>query len=67
VQAAIGGLDAEMQEAEVPTEVNIDQHDIGNQLAVVDYVEDIYTFYHKIEVSSGGRFGRFLDGSMLLM
>ncbi len=66
MQAACGGIDAEMQEAEMPVS-NIDQHDIGNQLAVVDYVEDIYTFYHKIEVSSGGRFGRFLDGSMLLM
>jgi cyclin B len=66
VQAACGGIDAEMQEAEMPVS-NIDQHDIGNQLAVVDYVEDIYTFYHKIEVSSGGRFGRFLDGSMLLI
>jgi cyclin B len=66
VQAACGGIDAEMQEAEMPVS-NIDEHDIGNQLAVVDYVEDIYTFYHKIEVSSGGRFGRFLDGSMLLM
>ncbi len=66
MQAACGGIDAEMQEAEMPVS-NIDEHDIGNQLAVVDYVEDIYTFYHKIEVSSGGRFGRFLDGSMLLM
>ncbi|KAH8975113.1 hypothetical protein BDL97_01G139500 [Sphagnum fallax] len=47
--AACGGIDAEMQEAEMPVS-NIDQHDIGNQLAVVDYVEDIYTFYHKIEV-----------------
>ncbi len=66
MQAACGGIDAEMQEAEVPVS-NIDQHDIGNQLAVVDYVEDIYTFYRKIEVSSGRRFGRFLDGSMILM
>jgi cyclin B len=66
VQAACGGIDAEMQEAEVPVS-SIDQHDIGNQLAVVDYVEDIYTFYRKIEVSSAGRFGRFLDGSVLLM
>jgi cyclin B len=66
VQAACGGIDAEMQEAEVPVS-NIDQHDIGNQLAVVDYVEDIYTFYRKTEVSSGGGFGRFLDGLMLLM
>ncbi|CAK9858325.1 unnamed protein product [Sphagnum jensenii] len=49
--AACGGIDAEMQEAEMPVS-NIDQHDIGNQLAVVDYVEDIYTFYHKIEVQS---------------
>ncbi len=66
MQAASGGIDAEMQEAEVPVS-NIDQHDIGNQLAVVDYVEDIYTFYRNTEVSSGGRFGRFLDGSMLLV
>ncbi|CAK9192727.1 unnamed protein product [Sphagnum troendelagicum] len=49
--AACGGIDAEMQEAEMPVS-NIDEHDIGNQLAVVDYVEDIYTFYHKIEVQS---------------
>ncbi|CAM6044825.1 unnamed protein product [Sphagnum compactum] len=49
--AACGGIDAEMQEAEVPVS-NIDQHDIGNQLAVVDYVEDIYTFYRKTEVES---------------
>jgi hypothetical protein len=49
--AACGGIDAEMQEAEVPVS-NIDQHDIGNQLAVVDYVEDIYTFYRNTEVQS---------------
>jgi len=49
--AACGGIDAEMQEAEVPVS-NIAQHDIGNQLAVVDYVKDIYTFYHKTEVQS---------------
>ncbi|KAH9575882.1 hypothetical protein CY35_01G134400 [Sphagnum magellanicum] len=44
-------LTARSAEAEVPVS-NIDQHDIGNQLAVVDYVEDIYTFYHKTEVQS---------------
>ncbi len=49
VQAACGRSDAETQEAAVS---DIDQHDIGNQLAVVDYVEDIYTFYRKTEVSS---------------
>jgi cyclin B len=51
VQAACGRSDAETQEAAVPV-YDIDQHDIGNQLAVVDYIEDIYTFYRKTEVSS---------------
>ncbi|KAG0567129.1 hypothetical protein KC19_7G112700 [Ceratodon purpureus] len=43
--------DAEMHEAEEPIP-NIDQHDEGNQLAVVDYIEDIYSFYRKSEVQS---------------
>ncbi|KAJ7565517.1 hypothetical protein O6H91_02G063700 [Diphasiastrum complanatum] len=38
--------------AEAEQSVNIDEADIGNQLAVVDYVEDIYSFYRKIEVQS---------------
>lgn len=38
-----------MEEAEEPLP-DIDAHDIGNQLAVVDYVEDIYAFYRKTEV-----------------
>ncbi len=63
MQAAIGGLDAEMQEAEVPTEVNIDQHDIANQLAVVDYIEDIYTFYRKTEVCSIVNMHCFFQGN----
>ena len=29
---------------------NIDADDVGNQLAVVDYIEDIYSFYRKTEV-----------------
>ena len=29
---------------------DIDAEDVGNQLAVVDFVEDIYTFYRKTEV-----------------
>jgi hypothetical protein len=49
VQAACSRSDAETQEAAVS---DIDQHDIGNQLAVVDYIEDIYTFYRKTEVQS---------------
>jgi hypothetical protein len=42
------GIDAEMQEQEVP-DFNIDRHDVGNQLAVIDYIEDIHTFYQKTE------------------
>ncbi len=49
MQAACSRSDAETQEAAVS---DIDQHDIGNQLAVVDYIEDICTFYRKTEVSS---------------
>lgn len=40
----------EMEEAEEPLP-NIDEDDFDNQLAVVDYVEDIYSFYRKTEVS----------------
>jgi hypothetical protein len=47
VQAACGRSDAETQEAAVPVS-DLDQHDIGNQLAVVDYIEDIYTFTAKL-------------------
>jgi hypothetical protein len=45
-QAASGGF-------KKPTEepiTDIDAKDVGNQLAVVDYVEDIYSFYRKTEV-----------------
>ncbi|XP_057818332.1 G2/mitotic-specific cyclin S13-7 isoform X2 [Cryptomeria japonica] len=47
-EAFCGGFDAEMAEAEdlLP---NIDIGDLDNQLAVVEYVEDIYKFYRKIE------------------
>ena len=34
---------------------NIDAEDVGNQLAVVDFVEDIYTFYRKTEVKKNRR------------
>nr|PNR48423.1 hypothetical protein PHYPA_012899 [Physcomitrium patens] len=44
-------FDADMHEAEEPVP-NIDEHDVGNQLAVVDYIEDIYSFYRKSEVQS---------------
>lgn len=32
--------------------VDIDASDRKNQLAVVDYVEDLYAYYRKMEVSS---------------
>jgi cyclin B len=34
-----------------PTTYNIDASDAHNELAVVDYVEDIYRFYKSTEVS----------------
>lgn len=51
-QAACGGFDAEMHEAEAEPVPNIDEHDTGNQLCVVEYIEDIYSFYRKTEVQS---------------
>jgi cyclin B len=51
MQAEDHGIDAEMQEQEV-LDFNIDWHDVGNQLAVIDYIEDIHTFYQNTEVSS---------------
>eukprot|EP00250_Pteridium_aquilinum_P019459 c24441_g2_i1 orf=50-1633(-) len=50
-EAACGGFEVEMEEAEEPLP-NIDAQDVGNQLAVVDYVEDIYSFYRKTEIQS---------------
>ncbi|KAI5071067.1 hypothetical protein GOP47_0013318 [Adiantum capillus-veneris] len=50
-EAACGGFEVEMEEAEEPLP-NIDIHDVGNQLAVLDYVEDIYSFYRKAEIQS---------------
>ena len=46
IQAVCGGFMQKKQE-ELP---NIDADDVGNQLAVVDYIEDIYSFYRKTEV-----------------
>lgn len=31
---------------------DIDKLDVNNELAVVDYVEDIYTFYRTAEVTA---------------
>ena len=41
-----------MHEAEAEPVPNIDEHDTGNQLCVVEYIEDIYSFYRKTEVQS---------------
>ena len=46
-QAASGGF--KKKQVEEPR-TNIDAADIDDQLAVVDYVEDIYSFYRKTEV-----------------
>ena len=62
--AAKGGLlgscavsnEVEMQEADqldfLPKSPNIDEQDIGNPLAAVDYIEDIHDFYRKSEVGT---------------
>jgi len=52
MQAACGVFDAEMHEAQPEPVPNIDEHDTGNQLCVVEYIEDIYSFYRKTEVHS---------------
>jgi hypothetical protein len=39
-----------MPEAEEDPLPNIDGGDLDNQLAVVEYVEDIYKFYRRTEV-----------------
>ena len=48
--------EVEMQEANqldfLPKSPNIDEQDIGNPLAAVDYVEDIHDFYRKSEVGT---------------
>eukprot|EP00249_Psilotum_nudum_P023718 c28960_g1_i4 orf=981-2432(-) len=49
--ACWGFVEVEMEEAE-DSILNIDACDVGNQLAVVDYVEDIYSFYRKTEAQS---------------
>lgn len=50
-QAASVGCEIEMEDA-LDVLPNIDGLDIGNQLAVVDYVEDIYSFYRRTEIQS---------------
>ncbi|MCO5607069.1 hypothetical protein L7F22_061261 [Adiantum nelumboides] len=50
-EAACGGYEVEMEEVEDPLP-NIDEDDLSNPLAVVEYVEDIYSFYRKTEVQS---------------
>eukprot|EP01018_Ginkgo_biloba_P005917 Gb_10664 [translate_table: standard] len=42
-------MEMDMEEHPMP---NIDEADEGNPMAVVDYVEDIYTFYRQAEVLS---------------
>ena len=48
--------EVEMQEANqpdfLPKSPNIDEQDIGNPLAVIDYIEDIHDFYQKSEVGT---------------
>lgn len=46
-EAVCGGFKPEVV---VDPVANIDAGDIGNQLAVVDYIEDIYSFYRKAEM-----------------
>lgn len=41
------GLRAILQAAKI---VDIDAQDVGNDLAVVEYVEEIYKFYKSVEV-----------------
>ncbi|KAI5083984.1 hypothetical protein GOP47_0000153 [Adiantum capillus-veneris] len=50
-ETACGGHEVEMEEAEDPLP-NIDEDDFNNPLAVVDYVEDMYSFYRKTEIQS---------------
>ncbi|URD80595.1 cyclin-B2-2 [Musa troglodytarum] len=44
--------EVEMEDLVVETIPDIDGCDLNNPLAVVEYVEDIYTFYRKTEVTS---------------
>ncbi|MCO5573124.1 hypothetical protein L7F22_026889 [Adiantum nelumboides] len=48
-EAACGVFKAKVVENPV---TNIDADDVGNQLAVVDYIEDIYSFYRRTEKQS---------------
>lgn len=50
-EAACGGLLTQIHD-KVLDLPNIDAGDVGDQLAVVDYVEDIYNFYRKSEAQS---------------
>ncbi|RWW79792.1 hypothetical protein BHE74_00011899 [Ensete ventricosum] len=43
--------EVEMEDLVINTIPDIDGCDLDNPLAVVEYVEDIYTFYRKTEVS----------------
>lgn len=42
--------EVDMEDLEVEPVLDIDSYDSNNPLAVVDYVEDIYTYYRQIEV-----------------
>ncbi|KAI5074470.1 hypothetical protein GOP47_0010431 [Adiantum capillus-veneris] len=48
-EAACGGLPTQVKEEVLPS---IDANDVNDQLAVVDYVEDIYSFYRRTEAQS---------------
>ena len=42
--------EVEMTDPDAEPDVDIDSSDSNNPLAVVDYVEDIYTYYRQTEV-----------------
>ncbi|KAI5072585.1 hypothetical protein GOP47_0012691 [Adiantum capillus-veneris] len=48
-EATCGSFKTEVAEDPV---ANIDADDVGNQLAVVDYIDDIYSFYRRTEKQS---------------
>ena len=41
-----------MEDLVVESALDIDSCDSNNPLAVIDYVEDIYSYYKRVEVSS---------------
>lgn len=45
------GTDVDLSEFEMEDDMDIDELDVQNPLAVVDYVEEIYGFYRQREVN----------------